>query len=696
MCCPPSRHRSPCGSRPRSTCTWRSAGCATTASTTSSRSSTPSACSTRCRSRRPRARASRCTARASREVPADEHQPRLARGRAAGRARRAAIPTSRSCCARASRSPGGMAGGQRRRGGRAGRPVRAVEARPDPRRAVRHRRRARQRRHVRAARRHRARHRAAASRSSRCSSRHTAALGARPAPRRARHAVRSSGELDRLRRDSATGRARWRPVEPVLEAIAGGDPRQLALSPRQRPAGRRHQPRPRAAPHPAGGRRRGRARRDRLRVRADVRVPLRGRRGGDRRRRRAGRRRACAARSGWRTARCRAPGVVEAPTNPRPSPSAAGARLMARGRRTSSTSRRSPRTFPATRRGCCSTRVSLGVESGERIGVVGLNGGGKTTLLDILAGAEAPRRRAGQPGGRAAAGAPGAGRRAARRGAGARRRARPGTAPSTSGPPIPRSRDVLDGLGRARPGPHRRRAVRWREAPRRAGRGADRRSRPGRAGRADQPPRRRGHRLARRAPRRRGAARSSSSRTTGGSSTPCAPARGRSRAAGSRATSAATPTGCSPAPSAPGRPTPPRPAGSNLARKELAWLRRGPPARTSKPRYRIEAAEALIADVPPPRDTVELLGFATNRLGRTVLELEDATVADRRPRAARPRHLAARARATGSGSSASTARARRPCCARSTGERPLDGGRRVQRQHRAARAALPGARRPAG
>jgi ATP-binding cassette subfamily F protein uup len=64
----------------------------------------------------------------------------------------------------------------------------------------------------------------------------------------------------------------------------------------------------------------------------------------------------------------------------------------------------------------------------------------------------------------------------------------------------------------------------------------------------------------------------------------------------------------------------------NLARKELAWLRRGAPARTSKPRFRIEAAEALIADVPPPRNSVELLGFATNRLGRTVLELEDATV----------------------------------------------------------------------
>jgi ABC transport system ATP-binding/permease protein len=65
----------------------------------------------------------------------------------------------------------------------------------------------------------------------------------------------------------------------------------------------------------------------------------------------------------------------------------------------------------------------------------------------------------------------------------------------------------------------------------------------------------------------------------------------------------------------------------NLARKELAWLRRGAPARTSKPRFRIEAAEALIADVPEPRNTPELLAFATARLGRRVLELEDATLA---------------------------------------------------------------------
>jgi ATP-binding cassette subfamily F protein uup len=64
----------------------------------------------------------------------------------------------------------------------------------------------------------------------------------------------------------------------------------------------------------------------------------------------------------------------------------------------------------------------------------------------------------------------------------------------------------------------------------------------------------------------------------------------------------------------------------NLARKELAWLRRGAPARTSKPKFRIEAAEALISDVPDPRNTPELLAFASARLGRQVLELEDATL----------------------------------------------------------------------
>jgi ATPase subunit of ABC transporter with duplicated ATPase domains len=65
---------------------------------------------------------------------------------------------------------------------------------------------------------------------------------------------------------------------------------------------------------------------------------------------------------------------------------------------------------------------------------------------------------------------------------------------------------------------------------------------------------------------------------------------------------------------------------NNLLRKELAWLRRGPPARTTKPRFRIEAANAIIADVPPPRDDVELVRFATTRLGKDVVDLHDVSV----------------------------------------------------------------------
>ena len=59
----------------------------------------------------------------------------------------------------------------------------------------------------------------------------------------------------------------------------------------------------------------------------------------------------------------------------------------------------------------------------------------------------------------------------------------------------------------------------------------------------------------------------------------------------------------------------------NLLRKEIAWLRRGPPARTSKPKFRIDAANALIADVPPARDSVSLARMATARLGKQVYEL---------------------------------------------------------------------------
>ncbi|HWU32786.1 MAG TPA: ABC-F family ATP-binding cassette domain-containing protein, partial [Marmoricola sp.] len=64
----------------------------------------------------------------------------------------------------------------------------------------------------------------------------------------------------------------------------------------------------------------------------------------------------------------------------------------------------------------------------------------------------------------------------------------------------------------------------------------------------------------------------------------------------------------------------------NLMRKELAWLRRGAPARTSKPKFRIEAANQLIEDVPAPRDRVELSRLAVGRLGKDVIDLLDAGV----------------------------------------------------------------------
>jgi ABC transport system ATP-binding/permease protein len=64
----------------------------------------------------------------------------------------------------------------------------------------------------------------------------------------------------------------------------------------------------------------------------------------------------------------------------------------------------------------------------------------------------------------------------------------------------------------------------------------------------------------------------------------------------------------------------------NLMRKELAWLRRGAPARTSKPKFRIDAANVLIDDVPPLRDRVELAKLATARLGKDVVDIENVSV----------------------------------------------------------------------
>ena len=66
---------------------------------------------------------------------------------------------------------------------------------------------------------------------------------------------------------------------------------------------------------------------------------------------------------------------------------------------------------------------------------------------------------------------------------------------------------------------------------------------------------------------------------------------------------------------------------NNLIRKELAWLRRGAPARTSKPKFRVDAANQLISSEPAPRNKAELLNFATNRLGNSVYEIHHARLA---------------------------------------------------------------------
>ncbi|MCH8561589.1 ABC-F family ATP-binding cassette domain-containing protein [Nesterenkonia sp. DZ6] len=64
----------------------------------------------------------------------------------------------------------------------------------------------------------------------------------------------------------------------------------------------------------------------------------------------------------------------------------------------------------------------------------------------------------------------------------------------------------------------------------------------------------------------------------------------------------------------------------NLMKKELAWLRRGAPARSTKPKFRIEAANELIADVPPPRNPLELKKMATARLGKDVVDVLDVSI----------------------------------------------------------------------
>ena len=122
-----------------------------------------------------------------------------------------------------------------------------------------------------------------------------------------------------------------------------------------------------------------------------------------------------------------------------------------------------------------------------------------------------------------------------------------------------------------------------------------------------------------------------------------APGRGRCTTARSTPTTAGTPPTCWRAPSGcgwrPGR----RPGGRNLMRKELAWLRRGPPARTSKPKFRIQAANELIANEPPPRDSLVLQRFATTRLGKDVFDLHRVRLEVGRPGDPGPHRLVHRA-----------------------------------------------------
>ena len=343
--------------------------------------------------------------------------------------------------------------------------------------------------------------------------------------------------------------------------------------------------------------------------------------------------------------------------------------------------------------------VSLGVDEGDAIGVVGRNGDGKTTLLQVLTGVQEPGL---GPGHRTRSGLSVGYLRQADDFAGHGRG--PATSSSVDGrpdhiwaaePEHPRRRRAP--AGRGRPRRRRRRPVRRRAPPGGAGRGAAGRPRRAGARRAHQPSRRRGHRLAGRAPElastRTGAA--SWSATTAGSWTRCAPGPGRSTTAvvdaydgGYAAYVLARAERMRVAAGTEARR-------QNLMRKELAWLRRGPPARTSKPKFRIEAANELIANEPPPRDSLVAATLCHGRLGKDVFDLHRRRAsrsADRRA-SARRASTGRSDRVTASDWSASTAPARRRCCGCSTGELQPTAGTVKRGQDTADRLPEPGAHR---
>ncbi len=103
----------------------------------------------------------------------------------------------------------------------------------------------------------------------------------------------------------------------------------------------------------------------------------------------------------------------------------------------------------------------------------------------------------------------------------------------------------------------------------------------------------------------------------------------------------------------------------NLMRKELAWLRRGPPARTSKPKFRIDAANQLIENEPLARDPIQLRAMAMQRLGKDVVDLEDVSVAFDGVPSPRAHDLAHRARRAHGHPRRQRGRASRRCSASS-------------------------------
>ena len=309
--------------------------------------------------------------------------------------------------------------------------------------------------------------------------------------------------------------------------------------------------------------------------------------------------------------------------------------------------------------------VSLGVAEGDRIGVVGRNGDGKSTLLRLLTRREPPDTgRVTHAGGLRVARSGSATTSTRRRPCA---RSSSATGRRTSGPPTPRAATCSPGFRRpgrprrdARPG--RRAAVRRRAAPGRAGPGAGRRARPAGARRADQPSRRRGHRLAR------------------------APSVGPARGARGRDARPLVPRrGLRPHLGGAGR-------GGPRVRRRLLGVRarpgrarpdaggdRGPPrqpgaqgARLAAPRPAGPHVEAAVPDRRGQRAHRRRAAAARRRRAGAVRQRPARPDGVRRrwtppcevgePDAARAPHLAGRARATGSASPASTARARPRCC----------------------------------